>query len=404
MSNGRALIIGGSVGGLFAAHFLRAEGWDVTVFERSASDLADRGASIGTREELFQAMRRVGISLDASVGVSVRARICLDARGAIQSQRPTASVTSAWDRVYRPLRAALPESCYRPGMRLDRVEPQSSGVAAVFADGTREAGDLLIAADGIHSTVRAQFLPGVEPRYAGYVGWRGVIEESALTAEEHALLFGRMTFCLPAGELVLALGMPGRDADTRPGRRRYYWIWFRAADRDRVLPDLCTDESGKCHGSSIPPHLVRADILRALREAADRSLAPQLAAIVRRTPQPFPHGIFDLESPRIVFGRVALLGDAAFVARPHVGAGVTKAALDAQGLAEALRGSADLPSALSRYESERSRFGRFLVSRARRLGAYLEAHAMPHDASAGPLPERRVEEVLLDYGTAGMPP
>jgi 2-polyprenyl-6-methoxyphenol hydroxylase-like FAD-dependent oxidoreductase len=397
------LIIGGSAGGLFAAHFLRAAGWDVAVFERSSGDLADRGASIGTRDDLFQAMRRVGISLDPSVGVAVRARICLDASGAIAHEVATQSVTSAWDRIYRPLREALPEPLYRAGQRVEHVEARDAGVTATFADGARERGDLLIAADGIHSTVRAQFLPGIEPRYAGYVGWRGVIEESALSAGEHALLFGRMTFCLPEGELLLALGMPGRDADTRPGHRRYYWIWFRPADREHELARLCTDESGKCHGSSIPPHLVRAEILAELREAAGRSLAPQLAAIVRRTAQPFPHGIFDLESPRLVFGRVALLGDAAFVARPHVGAGVTKAALDAQCLAEALATSADVEAALARYAEKRAEFGRRLVAHARHLGAYLEAHAAGGAAGAKRSQERSVQTVLAEYGTAGIP-
>jgi len=402
MSKGRALIIGVSVGGLFAAHFLRAAGWDVAVFERSSGDLADRGASIGTRDDLFQAMRRVGIALDPSAGVAVRARICLDARGTIVHEVATPSVTSAWDRVYRPLRAALPDSLYRSGRRLERVETTDSSVAAIFDDGMRETGDLLIAADGIHSTVRAQLLPGIESSYAGYVGWRGVIEERALSAEEHALLFGRMTFCLPEDELVLALGMPGRDADTRPGHRRYYWIWFRPADREHELARLCTDESGKCHGSSIPPHLVRAEVLAELREAAGKNLAPQLAAIVRRTAQPFPHGIFDLESPRMVFGRVALLGDAAFVARPHVGAGVTKAALDAQCLAETLTTGTDAGTALARYAEKRAEFGRLLVARARHLGAYLEAHAAG-TGQTKPVEAHSARTVLAEYGTVGIP-
>src|SRR6185437_3276821 len=304
MARGRALIVGGSVGGLLAAHFLRAAGWDVSVVERSTGVLADRGASIGTRDELFAALRRIGISLDPSAGVAARSRICLDRNGSVVAELPIASVSSAWDRIYRPLRAALPDETYRPGLRVERVEPGSNSVTAIFADGGREEADLLIAADGIHSTLRRQFLPEAEPRYAGYVAWRGVIEESALTRDEHETLFGRMCFCLPEGELLLAIGMPGRDADTRPGRLRYYWIWFRAADRERGLPLLCTDETGHCHGTSIPPVLVRRAVLAELRAAAEARLPPLLAAIIRRTAQPFPHGIFDFESPRLVFGRV----------------------------------------------------------------------------------------------------
>jgi 2-polyprenyl-6-methoxyphenol hydroxylase-like FAD-dependent oxidoreductase len=64
----RSLVIGGSVGGLFAAHLLRSIGWDVVVFERSGDDLARRGAGIGASDALFAVMRRIGVPFDASNG------------------------------------------------------------------------------------------------------------------------------------------------------------------------------------------------------------------------------------------------------------------------------------------------------------------------------------------------
>jgi 2-polyprenyl-6-methoxyphenol hydroxylase-like FAD-dependent oxidoreductase len=396
MARQRALIVGGSVGGLFAAHLLRVRGWNVTVFERSSGALADRGASIGTRAELFEILRCIGVVVDPSAGVSVSARICLDRAGAIVHELPVASINSAWDRIYRPLRDALADECYRAATRVERIEQSDDGVTAILGDGTRETGALLVAADGIHSTIRAQLTPEVQPRYAGYAAWRGIIEESEMTQAEHALLFGRMCFCLPEGELLLALGMPGRDADTRPGHRRYYWIWFRPADEAHGLPALCSDATGRCHGTSIPPHLVRAEIIRDLRQTAEATLAPPLAAIIRRTRQPYPHGIFDVEAQRMAFGRVVLLGDSAFVARPHVGAGITKAALDAKGLADALAEESDFAAALARYDRQRRAFGSALVERARHLGAYLEAEAKQRGAI-----ERRAETVLAEYGTAG---
>jgi 2-polyprenyl-6-methoxyphenol hydroxylase-like FAD-dependent oxidoreductase len=396
MARRRALIVGGSVGGLFAAHLLRAHGWDVAVFERSGGALADRGASIGTRPELFDVLRSIGIDPDPSAGVAVTSRICLDRDGRIVAELPVRSINSAWDRIYRPLREALPDELYRAATRVERIEQEGDSITAILADGTRESGALLIAADGINSTIRALLAPEATPRYAGYVAWRGVIEEGEMSADEHALLFGRMCFALPQGELLLALGMPGRDADTRPGHRRYYWIWFRPAEEMNALPALCTDATGHCHGSSIPPHLVCEAVIRDLREAAEASVAPPLAGIIRRTRQPYPHGIFDLETPRLVFGRALLLGDSAFVARPHVGAGITKAALDAKGLVDSLAAESHLAAALQRYDRERRAFGSALVGRARYLGAYLEAESKQRGTS-----ERRPETVLREYGTAG---
>jgi 2-polyprenyl-6-methoxyphenol hydroxylase-like FAD-dependent oxidoreductase len=80
-----------------------------------------------------------------------------------------------------------------------------------------------------------------------------------------------------------------------------------------------------------------------MREAAQRNLSPILSDIVTRVRQPLLQSIIDMESPQLVFGRVVLLGDSAFVARPHVVAGATKAALDGRDLVHAL----DLPPGIS---------------------------------------------------------
>ena len=112
--------------------------------------------------------------------------------------------------------------------------------------------------------------------------------------------------------------------------------------------------------------------------------------------QPFFQPIFDLESPQIVFGRVALLGDAAFVARPHVGAGVTKAGLDAVSLADATVGQ-DVAAALLQYQREQQPFGRGLVALGRQEGAYLSAQLKPPDQRTAAELKRDVKDVLLSH-------
>jgi 2-polyprenyl-6-methoxyphenol hydroxylase-like FAD-dependent oxidoreductase len=124
---------------------------------------------------------------------------------------------------------------------------------------------------------------------------------------------------------------------------------------------------------SVPPPLVRPDIVAALRRAADDYLSPQFAEVVRKTQQPFFQAIFDLETSRMALGRVCLLGDAAFVARPHCGMGVTKAAGDAMALVEALsQVSDDVPQGLRLFEERRLKFGAAVVAHGRELGAYLQ--------------------------------
>lgn len=398
----RALVIGGSLGGLFAAHWLRAIGWDVVVFERVEDDLASRGAGIGTHEELLAVLGRLGLAVDERIGVKVTTRICLDREGRLVHQLELPQFMSAWARLYRLLKDSFPAESYRFGAELAAIEQDGSGVTAVLADGTRARGELLVAADGVRSTVRSLLAPQIEPRYAGYVAWRGVVDEWEIPPAVHAEIFEKYTFCLPAGEMMLAYPVPGRDEDTRPGRRSLNFVWYRPADEQEELRELCTDATGRCHGTAIAPPLIRPEVIAQVKAEARARLAPQIAEVVERTAQPFFQAIFDLESPRLVFGRVALLGDAAFVARPHVGMGVTKAALDAQCLARALAAEGeDIERALAHYEHERRRFGERIVARARWLGSYIGARTGERTACGAPL-ERRPEVVMREIGSSSV--
>ncbi len=212
----RALIIGGSIGGLLAAHLLRRAGWDAVIFERSAGDLADRGAGLGITAELFDVMRRVGLKLSRSLAFHVHSSIWLDQKGEIGCETSRGWHSSAWAIIYKPLRAAFPSENYRTGMTLDRVAQNGDTVTAAFADGTREQGDLLVAADGVYSTVRRQFLPQIEPRAAGYIAWRGLVDEKDLPQGAHELLFDRSAFSLPEGELVVPCRFPAPTTTCGP--------------------------------------------------------------------------------------------------------------------------------------------------------------------------------------------
>jgi 2-polyprenyl-6-methoxyphenol hydroxylase-like FAD-dependent oxidoreductase len=397
MAKPRALIIGGSVGGLFAAHLLGSIGWDVDVFERVNEDLASRGAGIGTHPALREIMRRLGLSIDNSIVVVTPSYFCRDRTGRLILELPTPRMMSAWAPLYRGLRDNLRSARYHRGKDCVEVRSSGDGVTAVFADGSQATGDLLVAADGIRSTVRSQFLPDVKPDYAGYVAWRALVPERDVAPATRAVLEREYLFCVPEGELALCYVVPARDGDTRVGHRDYNLVWYRPAD-EAALADLCTDAQGRQHGGSIPPPLIRPEIIAEIRERACADLPPPLADTVLRTEQPFFQAIHDLASPRMVFGRVAVLGDAAFVARPHVGAGVTKAALDAFCLAEVIAAAGgDLDTALARYDRERCRFGEWIVGRGRDLGASIGVRAKTEGHVTQDELDRRSAAVMGGY-------
>ncbi|MBN9050083.1 MAG: FAD-dependent monooxygenase [Rhizobiales bacterium] len=398
-----ALIIGGSMSGLLAGLMLRRAGWAVTVCERAQTELAGRGAGIVAQPSLLATLKLFGIDA-RDLGVAVASRHILDRDGNITTTRDCAQVLTAWERVYRILRDLFGDADYRRGQGLADIAQDADGVTAHFADGTTMRADLLVGADGFRSTVREHCVPGVPLRYAGYAAWRALVPEESLPADVLRDVFPYMAFGLPPGEQFLAYPVAGDDNDLRVGHRRLNVIWYRPADEATVLRELLTDMQGKTHALSIPPPLIRPQVIAAMKDAAERLLAPQFRAVVRLIGNPnvppILQLIYDLVAPQMAFGRVALIGDAAFLIRPHVGAGVSKAADDATALARALD-TQPVEAGLRHFAAERYPIGLRAVEQARHLGAYLQAtrteeeqsRAQRHSTDAAVL----AETALVDF-------
>jgi 2-polyprenyl-6-methoxyphenol hydroxylase-like FAD-dependent oxidoreductase len=365
----RALIIGGSLGGLLAANTLRTIGWRVDVFERSPHALDSRGGGIVLQPDVLHAFHFAGIRPAGALGVASGDRIYLDRAGSVVRRDHQPQTQTSWNMLHGTLRRALPDDCVHPGEALERIEQAGGQVRAVFASGRVETGDLLIGADGARSTVRSLMLPDVRPDYSGYVAWRGLVPEPDLDADSRALLDGVFAFQHDDGEqMLLEYLVPGEDGSTAPGQRRWNWVWYRKVEQD-ALPALLTDRAGRTHAFSLPPGALPDARAAMLREDAAGLLAPQFATLVQRTKEPFVQAILDLAVPHMVFGRVLLLGDAAFVPRPHTAGGAAKAAANALALAQALRRT-DQPvdARLKEWEVPQLRAGSAMVDWGRRMG------------------------------------
>ena len=392
----KALIIGGSLGGLFAANLLHRAGWDVLVCERSGEALAGRGAGLVSHPALFAALAQAGVAVDprepfcgSDLGVFVPDRRAFASDGSVISQHAYPQVLASWPRLYELLRGALPQGRYRHAAQCVSVDTFDNTARAHFADGSVETADLLVAADGQRSIVRAQLAPAARPRYAGYIAWRGLVDAAKLSPATWAALGNTFGFCLPDGEQML--GYPVHVG----GRAAYNFVWYRPAD-ENTLQSMLSDDTGKIHADGIAPPLIRSALISAMREAAQRLLSPAFTEVVMRTELAFFQPISDLISEQIVFGRTVLLGDAAFVARPHVGMGVTKAATDATTLVDAVRASPnDLTQALAAYSRIRLIEGAAVVQRGRQLGAYMQAQLASVQERENARTFRSPETVLL---------
>jgi 2-polyprenyl-6-methoxyphenol hydroxylase-like FAD-dependent oxidoreductase len=366
----RAVVIGGSIAGLFVSAFLRRIGWQVDIYERSSIELIGRGVGIfATHLELFEALDKCGAGT-VDIGVIVYKRITFDRSGKVIAEKPLLQIVTSWDRLRQVLLKAIDRQCYHFGYVFERVEQDGSGVDVYFANGRTERADLMVGCDGFRSSVRGHLAPEVQPIYSGYYIWRGAPNESDLSSETRRTMFPYYSFFL--ADQLQALGYPisGADDELRIGHRRYNFGWYRVADASK-LQQMCVDEHGHEYEFGVPPPLVRKDLIAQMRAEAESLLPPQYLDCLGHIDQPFFTPVYDFCSPRLVFSRVALVGDAASTPRPHIGFGVSKAAAEAQALAEALSNYDDIDQALAVYNAERQPLSERIVSHARKLGMQL---------------------------------
>ena len=169
----RAIVIGGSIAGLFVGAFLRRIGWRVDIYERSSIELIGRGVGIfATHLELLEALDKCGAGT-VDIGVIVYKRITFDRKGDVIAEKPQLQIVTSWDRLRQVLLKAIDRQRYHFGHMFERVEQDGSGVHVYFSNGRSERADLLVGCDGFRSSIRTYLAPEVQPIYSGYYIWRG---------------------------------------------------------------------------------------------------------------------------------------------------------------------------------------------------------------------------------------
>jgi len=374
-------VVGGSLGGLTAALLLRDAGCRVTIYERSRTTLEARGAGIAVLDQTLRyPVERLGVDPETISTRTASVRFLeSDGSTAYAAQQPYRF--SSWNTIYRVLHEAFPAQQYRLGRELAGFSCDGQGVRLEFADGGECTTDLLVCADGIASLCRQRLLPEVAPMYAGYVAWRGTVPEAELGAATYETLHDAITYQVMPNSHILLYPIPGPDGSVEPGQRLMNMVWYRNVPRD-ALPEFLTGRDGVSREVSLPPGQVRREQVGEMRTLAAEVLAPPIAEVVRSVAEPFVQAVFDIEVPRMATGRVCLIGDAAFAARPHAAAGTAKAAEDGWVLAEELtRADGVVDVALPRWERRQLALGASLLARTREIGdsSQFTGHFRPGD-------------------------
>lgn len=371
------VITGGSMGGLFTAIALLQTGHNPTVYEQTApKKMKERGAGIIAHPEMLAYLSSQEIVEWNKATTYTTRTHHLNQIGDPVDIEGNATYTSSWDNLYRNLRGKLSPDNYQMGKEVIQVEQDESGVTAYFKDGESVEGDLLVCAEGYRSSTREQYLPDRHPEYAGYVAYRGTIEESSVPSC-YVQRFGDIynLYHAPKSQF-LTYPVPGPEGEMAKGERRINWVWYVPV-KENELDQVLLDSDGRQRTHSLPPGLMREEVQRRQVEMAEEFLPPQMEWLVKRTNDPFVQCIYDLSIPQMVFDRVTILGDAAFFIRPHMAAGTAHAAADALTLGEQLWihdvGKTDdhdtrLDTALAEWERSQVEMGYRLVEEAKRRG------------------------------------
>ncbi|WP_433858983.1 FAD-dependent monooxygenase [Streptomyces kronopolitis] len=388
-------VVGGSIAGCaaaLAAH--RAGAGRITLHERTAGPLADRGVGLVVHDARYAELAAAGYLDTAMPWAQLTTRRWYVRDGAAPLGRqiavqPFPFRSYCWGPLWRELRQRLPQdTVFRTGTRVTGVDGDADGAVLRFGGGDGDGGgggdtasgvggsdgraapggraerfDLVIGADGYRSVVREAAFPGVRADYAGYPAWRGTVPADRMAAldlpglpsepwAEEDCVYG----VFPGGHVIIYRIPDGR------GGLRANWVLYTAPPEGLDLgPDA---------PAGLPPGALTDALHDHLQYVTGELLPPYWGGLMRLTTRQelFLQPMYDFTAPRYTAGRLLLAGDAATVARPHTGGGAVKALQDAAALETALRALPERPDALEAYGTERGRTGRSMVELGRRLG------------------------------------
>ena len=373
----RVSIAGGSVGGLTTALVLRDAGCDVRVFERSSTALQARGAGIAALDTTLDYLLRRGGFQVTDVCSSTGWIRFLNRDGSVQHEQRHRYRFSSWNTIYRSLLSLLDGDRYQLGTEVTGFAERDGTVTVTLGRGQHTSqlasqqtqSGLLVCADGVGSPARARLLPAVRPAYSGYVAWRGTVPEHDLSPGTRTILGDALTYQVLPDSHILVYPIPALAGSVTEGNRLINIVWYVNVGPGAPLDALMTGRDGVRRPVSLPPGAATDAAVTRMRQAAKDQLAGPIAEAVVSAAEPFVQVVTDIEVPRMAFGRICLIGDAAFAVRPHAAAGTAKAAADGWALAEELTAAdGDVPAALAAWEHRQLALGRDLLARCREIG------------------------------------
>lgn len=369
MSRAKIAIVGSAIAGSMAAILLHRAGFDVTIFEqRQRGVLVDRGAGIALPKYLVKDLIDQDI-LDKDFPIlNINDREFLFYNPETKQERclglqPFIAYGVHWGSLYTNLARRIPEDIIHYDTKVTQVKPGEK-VQLTFSDNQQQEFDFVIFADGYHSVGRNYLYPDFAPKFANYIAWRGTLVR--IDEETDKRLTNKVPFYVFEKGHLLLYTIPQLNAKNPEKEYIVNWLIYETIDQQHPLSLV-----NKAH-ENIMPNQMMTEYRNYLNDLASKYFCPFAQEIIGATEAPFTQAIHDAFVPNYFANRIALVGDASILARPHVGAGSTKAIEDALSLCTHLQStSGDLYNAFETWGKERQYEGNKLLTLCRELGKLL---------------------------------
>ena len=343
-------VIGGSISGCMVASLLVRDGHDVTVYERSPSNLVGRGGGIATSASVIRALKKLELIADDFPTVphsKLRLAKKTDAEPRLGrcTWGPDLDMECVhWSGIFQALREAVGDTPYHLNKELVDASCTNDRSTLAFADGSTALADLVVFTDGFRSLGRRLMHPQVDLNYRGFAVWRGTLDESLLDTGNALDEHPRISFQSMPGSFITYL-MPSHTGSVQPGERVINWAAYLPVPAHKLAP-LMVDNNGRQRSGTIPAGLFPLAAENRFKQLMREQLPELFADIVAASKDTQFQPIRTTQVPSHYARRMCLVGDAAVAIQPMTGSGAFKALHNAQSLVKALRSTADIDTAL----------------------------------------------------------
>lgn len=371
MSN-KIAIIGGSIAGCAVAIELHRLGYDITVFERSPSELEQRGTGIMLPNSLVQQLIDKDLldkdfsfhpinSRDLLIKNTTKQLKKIAKDEYLLLRQPICSLALNWGVLFQNLHKRVPSANYRINAQVTTIEPEENAVNLTVNHDEKMRFDYVVCADGIHSLGRQILFSNAKPNFSGYIAWRGIFPYDPKHHGER-LQQQVLMYLYNKGHALYYL-IPGAEPDTL----LINWVLYESLEgKDKNF--YFTDKKGNKFQTTVAPDKLGAAQKQHLYQLANSKISAYACEIIYQTPQPFIQFIYDQDIPSYTKGRILLLGDASVLPRPHVASGATKALEDTLSLSTILKQEDNFDQALIKWNAKQWPKSKNLVALGEAIG------------------------------------